>query len=181
MAWATGSAALPGTLTAASRRECRSCITRRACPWLPKSIRGLPVSRRGAVIGLLSSLGQWAAVGDERGRAAAFAAPPAPLGLGPRQVVTPVIVLGPGQLGVYEAVDGLVGNDGAAGFQGKSSGHLLGRPTGETNLGGDGRGPVPGAGGPGPDGSLASGGRGPAAGRRRAGNPGSWSRFASTP
>ena len=90
---------------------------------------GLPVSRRGAVIGLLSTLGQGAAVGDERGRAAAFAAPPAPLGLGLGKVVTPVIVLGTGQLGIDEAVDGLVGNDGTPGFQSKASGHLLGRPT----------------------------------------------------
>ena len=102
------------------------------------------------------------------------------LDLGPKQVVATVLVLGPGQLGVDEAVESLVGDDVAARIPEPS----VRPPAGGTSLGQDEtrtcslqQGVPVQTGAP----PTAGGGLRPAAGRRRAGNPGSWSRFASTP
>ena len=81
-----------------------------------------------SAVGLLEPLGDGPTLGNEGGRAATLASPAAPFGLGPGEVVPPAVVLGPADLSVDEAVDALMGDDGAAGFQGQASSHLLGRP-----------------------------------------------------
>ena len=82
---------------------------------------GLPVAWTPAVGGVLGPLAQGPALGDEGGRAATPASPVAPFELGPWEVATPGVFLLTGQLGVDEAVAGLVGADLAAG-------HLLWGP-----------------------------------------------------
>ena len=82
---------------------------------------GLPVAGTPAVGGVLGPLAQGPALGDEGGRAATPASPVAPFELGPGEVATPGVFLLTGQLGVDEAVNGLVGADLAAG-------HLLWGP-----------------------------------------------------
>ena len=81
---------------------------------------GLPVAGTPAVGGV-----QGPVLGDEGGRAAAPASPVAPFELGSGEVATPGVFLLTGQLGVDEAVDGLVGDDLAARRQGQTAGHLL--------------------------------------------------------
>ena len=76
---------------------------------------GLPVAGTPAVGGVLGPLAQGPALGDEGGRAATPASPVAPFELGPWEVATPGVFLLTGQLGVDEAVAGLVGADLAAG------------------------------------------------------------------
>ncbi len=89
---------------------------------------GLPVPGRAAVSGARWALGKRAAQSHEGGRTAAFAAAPAPLPPGPRQVVSPPIVLRTRKLLVDEPVDALVGDDPPARLQPKPPGHLLRRP-----------------------------------------------------
>ena len=89
---------------------------------------GLPVAGSLAVRGEGWAVDEGTTVGDKGGGAAALAPPPAPFELGPRQIVTPGIVLRAADLGVNEAVDGFVGDDGPAGLAGQTAGHLLGRP-----------------------------------------------------
>ena len=89
---------------------------------------GLPVAGGLAVRGEGGAVDEGAAVGDTGGGAAALAPPPAPFELGPGQIVAPGIVLRAADLGVNEAVDGFVGDDGPPGLAGQAAGHLRGRP-----------------------------------------------------
>ncbi len=88
----------------------------------------LPVPGRAAVSGTLGALGKRAAQSHEGGRTAPLAAAPAPLPLGPWQVVSPPIVLRARKLPVDEPVDALVGDDPPARLHRKPPGHLLRRP-----------------------------------------------------
>ncbi len=88
---------------------------------------GLPAGGL-AVRGEGGAVDEGAAVGDTGGGAAALAPPPAPFELGPGQIVAPGIVLRAADLGVNEAVDGFVGDDGPPGLAGQAPGHLRGRP-----------------------------------------------------
>ena len=63
------------------------------------------------VSGVLGPLARGPALGDEGGGAATPASPVAPFELGPGEVATPGVFLLTGQLGVDEAVNGLVGAD----------------------------------------------------------------------
>ena len=89
---------------------------------------GLPVPGRAAVSGALGALGKRAAQRHEGGRTAPLAAAPAPLPPGPRQVVSPPLVLRARKLPVEEPVDALVGDDPPARLHRKPPGHLLRRP-----------------------------------------------------
>jgi hypothetical protein len=89
---------------------------------------GFPMAGRLAVGGIGRAFRQGNPAFDEADGATAFAATTAALALGPRQVVTPAIVLVTGDLRVDEAVDGLVADDLAAVLTGEPAGDLLGRP-----------------------------------------------------
>ena len=70
----------------------------------------LPVAG-GLAVCRLGPFCQRAALGNERGRTAASAPPPAPFRLGARQVLPPVPILRACLLPVNKAIDGLVGDD----------------------------------------------------------------------
>jgi hypothetical protein len=80
---------------------------------------GFPMAGRLAVGGIGRAFRQGNPAFDEADGATAFAATTAALALGPRQVVTPAIVLVAGDLRVDEAVDGLVADDLAAALTGE--------------------------------------------------------------
>jgi hypothetical protein len=61
-------------------------------------------------------------------RAATLATSIAALELGARQIVPPVIVLGPADLGVDEALDGLMADGGSCLLLAEPTGDLFGRP-----------------------------------------------------
>ena len=69
---------------------------------------GFPVAGCMAVRGRLWTFRQRSAQMDKRRRTTPFTSPPPPFRLGPRQVVTPGVVLLAGELGVDETIDGLV-------------------------------------------------------------------------
>ena len=114
IAWAMGSAALPGApgdeQTGVAFVESEDHLT----VGTKEHQVGLPVAGTPAVGGVLGPLAQGPALGDEGGRAATPASPVAPFELGPGEVATPGVFLLTGQLGVDEAVNGLVGADLAA-------------------------------------------------------------------
>src|SRR6476620_9743049 len=88
---------------------------------------GLPMSGDVALLRLGRPLCNGNTVLDEAGAAAALAAgDPAP-GLSARQVVAPGIVVVAGDLGLDEAVDGLVADDRLSGLEGQSACDLFGR------------------------------------------------------
>ena len=89
---------------------------------------GLPVTGGAAIRDGARPLGQRAAQGDEGRRATAFEAAAAAFGFRPRQVVAPGIIFFAGDLGVDEAVDGLVGDDRPGVLPREAASHLLGRP-----------------------------------------------------
>ena len=89
---------------------------------------GFPMSWVGAVGGLIGPQGNGNAAFDVQGWAAAFAAAPAPPGLGSGQVEAPGVVLGSGDLGGDEAVDGFMADEASAVFAFEAAGDLLGRP-----------------------------------------------------
>ena len=89
---------------------------------------GLPVPGGLARSGVHRALCKGSSEGDERDGTAAFGPAPPAFGLGLGQEVAPVVVLGAGDLGVDETVDGFVGDDAALALQGQSFGHLLRRP-----------------------------------------------------
>ena len=133
MASATPEAALVVRGWVRSRREWRSWRVRRAWPLLPKSIRSASqwpgVAGSGSVVSLLGPQGEGLTQVDEGNRAATFTSPIAPLGLGPGQEMAPGVVLPAVNLGLDEAVDGLVGDEGSASFPSQATGDLLWRPT----------------------------------------------------
>jgi hypothetical protein len=61
--------------------------------------------------------------------ASAFFASASAFGLGSGEIVPPSVVLGAGDLGVEEAIDGLVADAGLCLLAGEAAGDLLGRPT----------------------------------------------------
>ena len=87
---------------------------------------GLPVPGGAAIRDGVRPLGQRAAQGDEGGRAAAFEAASAAFRFGPGQIVAPRVLFLAGDLGVDEAVDGLVGDDRLLALPREAAGHLLG-------------------------------------------------------
>ena len=89
----------------------------------------LPVTGRLAVGRRLGAFCQGTALGDEGGRTAASAPPPAALGLGARQEMAPLILLGARNLPVDKAIDGLVGDDRRTGLPRQVACHLLRGPT----------------------------------------------------
>ena len=89
---------------------------------------GFPVAGSSAVVGFDWALGDVPTMADKGSGTAALAPSAAPLGLAAGQQVAPGIVLAAVDLGLNEAVDGLVGDDGASGFQSQATGHLFGRP-----------------------------------------------------
>src|SRR3981189_2477420 len=79
---------------AMSKRDCRSCTVSTAWPYLENSIRSASqMAGRLAVGGIGRAFRQGNPAFDEADGATAFAATTAALALGPRQVVTPAIVL----------------------------------------------------------------------------------------
>jgi len=88
---------------------------------------GLPVAGVGAVGKLGRALGDRYSVLDVQGGAAALSAAVAALGLAPREVAAPGVVLGPGDLGVDEAVNRLVADEQLALLEGEAAGHGFGR------------------------------------------------------
>ena len=97
---------------------------------------GLPVAWKGAVISRWGTLGEGLAQ-EDIGNGVTPAATATPFGLAPCQEPEPGVVLGAIALGMDEAVDGLVGYEGAASFQCQATGDLLGRPA-STQSGEDG-------------------------------------------
>ena len=89
---------------------------------------GLPVAWSAAVGNGWRPVGEGAAVSDEGGGTTTFATAPAALGLGAGKIVAPGVVFLARELGVDEAVDGLVGDEGAVGLASQAAGDLLGRP-----------------------------------------------------
>lgn len=75
---------------------------------------GFPMTGIGSVGELSWTLGDRHSVSDEHNRASAPAAAVATLGLGARQIASPGVVLGPGDLSVDEAIDALVADDALA-------------------------------------------------------------------
>ena len=97
---------------------------------------GLPVAWKGAVVRLWGTLGEGLAQVDiANGVTPATTA--IPFGLASCQQTESGGVLGAIALGMDEAVDGLVGYEGAASFQCQATGDLLGRPA-STQSGEDG-------------------------------------------
>ena len=88
---------------------------------------GFPVTGIGSVGELSWTLGDRHSASDEHNGASALAAAVATLGLGARQIASPGVVLGPGDLGVDEAVDRLVADDRLALLQRQAPGNRLGR------------------------------------------------------
>ena len=80
-----------------------------------------------AVVGRGGALGGRTAVSHQGGGATAFA-PAAAGGFGSGQRVAPGIGFRPGDLGVEEARDGFVGEDGLPGIAGEAARDLLGGP-----------------------------------------------------
>jgi len=94
---------------------------------------GFPVPWRLPIAGFGGSLRDGDTAFDEGRRAAAAGASPSAFAFGAREIEPPAIVLGAGDLGVDEAVDGLVADDRSAGLALETASDLLGRPAaGET-------------------------------------------------
>ena len=89
---------------------------------------GFPVAWIEPIGGHSGALMDRRAVLDVQGGATAFAAPPTALALGAGKIVAPGVVLGAGDLGGDEAIDGFMADHGLAVFAGQASGDLLGRP-----------------------------------------------------
>jgi hypothetical protein len=87
---------------------------------------GLPMAGGGAVAGFGGTVVDGLSLGEARGSAAFVA--PAALEPSAQQVESPAAVAGAFELGVDEAVDGLVADNPAAGVEGEAAADLLGRP-----------------------------------------------------
>jgi hypothetical protein len=90
---------------------------------------GFPMTGALTVIGGLWALGNGYAALDEVYRATASFAAKAAFGLALRQVAAPGEVIGAADLGIDEAVDGLVADHRSAVLEGEPAGDLLGRQT----------------------------------------------------
>ena len=89
---------------------------------------GLPVTWIGAVVSFFGALGQGLAKVNKGNGTAAPASSAAPPGLATGQQMAPGVVLPAVDLGLDEAVDSLVGYEGAASFQSQATGYLLWGP-----------------------------------------------------
>src|SRR5262245_14542896 len=89
---------------------------------------GFPVPRGLPVVHFEGALGNGNAGLDEGGGPSAAHAAPSAFALGARQVVAPAVVLGARDLGVDEAVDGLVADEAVAGVALEAAGDLLWGP-----------------------------------------------------
>ena len=113
-----------GGLRAMIRREWRSWRVRTALSVLNRPPSVLGSAGHSPPGGVLQEGG-----GERRMRLGSLpTTPPPTFRLAEGQVLTPGVVLLPRQLGVYEPVDGLVGDDPLARLQGQAPGHLLWRP-----------------------------------------------------
>src|SRR5690606_11009875 len=90
---------------------------------------GLPMTGRLAVQHLVGPLVERHPMAHMQGWTAALAGAPAPLRLGPRQVVAPGEVVVPTDLGVDEAIDALMAEANRP-VAPEPAGDLLGRPAG---------------------------------------------------
>ena len=88
---------------------------------------GFPVASVCSVRERCGPLGDRHAARYVQGWTPAFAAAVAALRLASRQVAPPSVVLSPGDLGVYEAIDRLVAEDPLAVLQGQAAGNRFGR------------------------------------------------------
>ena len=88
---------------------------------------GFPMPGVGSIGEASWTLADRHSAGDAQGGATALAAAVAALGFASRQVAAPGVVLGPGDLGVDEAVDRLVADDLLAPLEGQAPGHRFGR------------------------------------------------------
>jgi hypothetical protein len=86
---------------------------------------GFPVARVGAVAGRGWALGDRHPIQDVQHGAAPLAAAVAPFALAAGQIAPPGVVLGARDLGVEEAVDGLVADDRATLLERQATGHFL--------------------------------------------------------
>jgi hypothetical protein len=90
---------------------------------------GLPMAWNAAIGGVWRPFSQGNTACNEACRATAFFTAEAALAFGARQITSPAVVCGAGDLGVDETVDAFIGDDLAPVLAGEPAGDLLGRPT----------------------------------------------------